>query len=312
MPPRDARLACGQAERNAERIGRMHDELAAILGGGRRRGLEVDAPQGRVLTTMPGEPTRSAARWPTWTCSSDPPIGRRRRRSSSSSASGTSRSTPPRPTHDIFVDPGDGRVVDPDGEHPDNPRRVDLHTEVKRHLWGWVDDDDLTAYLWDGATRGQSSGEPATLPATAALLAHLAIHASSDLLVGRGRLVQWLDLGVVARGRAGPLDACRIRGSPIQSLRLAARAQPTDDGRRGPRHAGAEGCRRRWRAGRRRCRRRSLWPSTAAAGPSRRHRRALGALASGSLAARGRVRRPPLPVGLARHGGTSPGDVSAA
>ena len=50
----------------------------------------------------------------------------------------------PRPTHDVFLDPGGGRIVSFEGEHPDNPRRVEVHVEVKRHLWGWVDDDDLT------------------------------------------------------------------------------------------------------------------------------------------------------------------------
>ena len=37
--------------------------------------------------------------------------------------------------------------VDAAGEHPDNPRRVEIHVEVKRHLWGWASDDDLTAEL---------------------------------------------------------------------------------------------------------------------------------------------------------------------
>ncbi len=70
-----------------------------------------------------------------------------------------------RPTHDVFVEPGGGgRPVDLEGEHPDNPRRVEVHVEVKRHLWGWADDDDLTAELWRGASRGEILGRPATLP----------------------------------------------------------------------------------------------------------------------------------------------------
>ena len=109
-----------------------------------------------------------------------------------------------------------------DGEHPDNPRRVELHVEVKRHLWGWATDDDLTDALWRGAERGEILGQPASLPRPPDLLAHLAIHATSDLLVGRGRLVQWLDLAVVAPrvGGLGDGDLPHPRLA-YPSLRLA-------------------------------------------------------------------------------------------
>jgi hypothetical protein len=138
----------------------------------------------------------------------------------------------PRPTHDVFLDPGGGRVVSTDGEHPDNPRRVELHTAVRDHLWGWVDDvDELTPLLWAGARRGEVLGHGVLLPDVNALFAHLAIHASSDLLSGRGRLVQWLDLATVG-GSIDPSDLLRIP-HPRQAypaLRLAARAQPRSMG----------------------------------------------------------------------------------
>jgi hypothetical protein len=105
-----------------------------------------------------------------------------------------------RPTHDTFELPGNEDVVSADGEHPDNPRRIELHTEVRRHLWWWIDEDDLTAYLWAGATEATVLGEPAIMPAPAALAAHVAIHATSDLLLSRGRLIQWLDLAEVTGG----------------------------------------------------------------------------------------------------------------
>ena len=131
----------------------------------------------------------------------------------------------PRPTHDVFLDPGGGRIVSFEGEHPDNPRRVEVHVEVKRHLWGWVDDDDLTAALWAGARSGEILGQRAAIPRADALFAHLAIHASSDLLSGRGRLVQWLDLGSMAP-LAGDLATLPHPRLAFPALRLAARALP--------------------------------------------------------------------------------------
>ena len=130
----------------------------------------------------------------------------------------------PRPTHDVFGPRSGASVVSID-EHPENPRWVEVHTDVVRHLWGWTDEDELTPRLWSGATRTLVLGEEATVPDQHAVFAHLAIHASSDLLVGRGRLVQWVDLAMMAR------HVSEYRSLPHQrlaypSLRLAARTQP--------------------------------------------------------------------------------------
>lgn len=213
-----------QAARNADRIRRMHGELAAILGGAESAAIEVMPLKGAILTTMPGaDPYRRPM--------ADLDLlvrpGDRGRLAQVLVGLGY-RHVPDghrRPTHDVFADPDDSRLVDPTGEHPDNPRRVELHVEVKRHLWGWADDDDLTAELWRGARRGVVLGRPATLPTGEALLAHLAIHATSDLLSGRGRLVQWLDLGVVAPTAGDPARLPHPRLA-YPSLRLARRTLP--------------------------------------------------------------------------------------
>jgi hypothetical protein len=133
----------------------------------------------------------------------------------------------PRPTHDVYVDPGGGRIVSGAGEHPDNPRRVEVHIEVKRHLWAWSTGDDLTGALWAGAAEGEVLGYPAMVPAMPDLLAHLAVHASSDLLVGRGRLIQWADLALVAP-RVAPEVLRNLPHPPLAypALRLATRAFP--------------------------------------------------------------------------------------
>lgn len=230
-----------QHAHNERRIRRMHDDLAALLGGAAAAGVTVMPLKGAFLSTLAGtDPHRrpmadldllvhradrdrmcEIVEW----------IGYTRERDDN-----------PRPTHDVFVDAGRGRIVSMTGEHPDNPRRVEVHVEVKRHLWGWDPSDDLTARLWAGAQPGLVLGRPAALPRVEDALAHLAIHASSDLLVGRGRLVQWLDLADLANrgavaghaGQAGPAESVHpvaVADMPhprlaYPVLRLAERALP--------------------------------------------------------------------------------------
>jgi len=223
--PNDVRAwLAAQDDLNAQRIRRMHADLGAILAAAAAAGIEVMPLKGALLTTMPGaDPYRRPMA--DLDLLVHPPD--RAPMSAILDGLGYRREVDraPRPTHDVYLDPGGGRLVSTAGEHPDNPRRVEVHTEVKRHLWAWVDDDDLTAALWSEAERGAVLGEPATLPRPETLFAHLSIHASSDLLVGRGRLVQWVDLAAAA-DRAG--DPARMPHARLAypALRLAQRAQP--------------------------------------------------------------------------------------
>ncbi len=202
----------------------MHGELAAILARAATAGIEVMPLKGALLTTMAG--ARATARP---MADLDLLVHPADRVGLGAVLAGLGyRHVPeanPRPTHDVFLDPGGGQVVSSVGEHPDNPRPVEVHVEVKRHLWGWVDDDDLTAALWDGARAGEILGQRAAIPRADVLFAHLAIHASSDLLSGRGRLVQWLDLASVAP-LAGDLATMPHPRLAFPSLRLATRALP--------------------------------------------------------------------------------------
>ena len=214
----------GQADQNARRIGRMHEELAAILAAAAGAGIEVMPLKGAILTTLPGT---DPARRPMADLDLLVHPGDREPLAAVLTGLGYRREhdDAPHPTHDVFLDPSGRQVSAHEGEHPDNPRRVEVHVEVKRHLWGWTIDDDLTETLWRGSVVGVVLGQPATVPEPRALLAHLAIHATSDLLVGRGRLVQWLDLGSVAPAVPG-LDLLPHPRIAYPSLRLAARAQP--------------------------------------------------------------------------------------
>ena len=270
----------------------MHDELAAILAAAAAAGIEVMPLKGALLTTLPGARATAAGRWPISTCSSSRPTGSAWARCSRGSATAPDPEANPHPTHDVFVDPGGGRVVSSAGEHPDNPRRVEVHVEVKRHLWGWVDDDDLTEALWRGARAGEVLGQPASLPRAATLFAHLAIHASSDLL-SRSRPARPM-------ARPGVCGAARRRSCDVPHprlaypcLRLAKRALP--DAMAAARRLGAltehvPARLARWAATVPLDRRCGLTAGRPPTEPSE-SRRAMGALATRPLASRGRLRR---------------------
>jgi len=89
-----------------------------------------------------------------------------------------------------------GPVVSYIGEHPDNPRSLDLHTRLAEYFWGIR--YDLTEEAWVDSAPGQLQGVAARLLGPTTLLHHLAIHASSDALARRLRLLHLMDIALVA------------------------------------------------------------------------------------------------------------------
>ena len=90
-----------------------------------------------------------------------------------------------------------------DGEHPDNPRGVEVHTTVGEQLRAIS--YEITAALWASAAPTSYGGAPGLAPAPAALLHHLLIHTCHNMVNRRLRLVQLYDLALVAP-RLGPAD----------------------------------------------------------------------------------------------------------
>jgi hypothetical protein len=89
-----------------------------------------------------------------------------------------------------------GPVVSFTGEHPDNPRSLDLHTRLAEYFWGLH--YDLSEEAWADSAPGRLQGVEARVLGPATLLHHLAIHASSDALARRLRLLQLADIALVA------------------------------------------------------------------------------------------------------------------
>ena len=222
LPPEEVAWLEEQLAANRARLGRLHHELAAALAEMARAGIRTMPLKGAILTTRPG-PGRDLRPMSDLDLLVRP--GDRAAATAALVRLGYLRRSEPhrRPTHDVFEHATGEIVRSYDFEHPDNPRRIDLHTEVRRHLWVWTDDDDLTEFLWASATDGTVLGQPAAVPSDEALLAHLAIHATCDLLVGRGRLVQWLDLADVAATMGTLPDPMPQPRLAYPALRLAAR-----------------------------------------------------------------------------------------
>jgi hypothetical protein len=92
---------------------------------------------------------------------------------------------------------GSGPTVSFDGEHPDNPRSLDLHTRLYEQFWSIR--YDLSDRAWPDSSQGQLLGQPARLMRPSLLLQHLAIHTSCDMIARRVRLLHLQDIALVAR-----------------------------------------------------------------------------------------------------------------
>ncbi len=108
------------------------------------------------------------------------------------------------PRHQSFVLMGSGQqVVYAQGEHPDNPRHLDLHTEIQEQIWGVS--YRMTHDVWAHCRPVFFGGAPGRLLRPLELLQHLLIHSTGDVMVGRVRLVQLYDIAVVG-ARLSPAD----------------------------------------------------------------------------------------------------------
>ncbi|MFL5802835.1 MAG: nucleotidyltransferase family protein [Roseiflexaceae bacterium] len=92
---------------------------------------------------------------------------------------------------------GRGPVVSWEGEHPANPRSLDLHLRLGEQFWGLR--YDLTTSAWESAQPGTLLEVETLLMSPAALLHHLAVHASSDTIARRLRRLHLHDIALVAR-----------------------------------------------------------------------------------------------------------------
>ena len=212
-----------QTALNAARMQRAHNELAAILSAANCKGIEVMPIKGSLLSTLgqTDPKLRTMADIDLLIRPAD-----RLAMAELLEQRGYEREQPKElyPHHDHFNHKQD-QVVSWEGEHPQNPLPVEIHTHMRRILWGDVLTPDFTRILWDRASPGKILGQPAWIPGDEAHYAYLCLHALVHLLVCKGRLAQWLDL---ARLASGIPDFSRLPygGLLYPLVRLAARALP--------------------------------------------------------------------------------------
>lgn len=94
--------------------------------------------------------------------------------------------------HTEFSRPENRRVVSVECEHPENPRKLEIHLHCRETFGGPT--IDLTQIMWANSARGKLLGQPAILPTVEALWLHGLVHATYHLWQGQGRLIHLVDL----------------------------------------------------------------------------------------------------------------------
>lgn len=115
--------------------------------------------------------------------------------------------------HIGFVKPDNRQVVSIDCEHPDNPRKLEIHLHCRETFGGPT--IDLTNLIWTHSSRQELLAQPAILPEPGMLWLHLLIHATYHLWQGKGRLIHLVDLvkirnAVAGRDRLSTLEFCNL------------------------------------------------------------------------------------------------------
>ncbi|GAB4494854.1 MAG: nucleotidyltransferase family protein [Anaerolineales bacterium] len=222
-------LRAGLAEeyhQNATRMGRFAHELAAILGAAVQMGVPVIPLKGGLINfgLLPDPAERTMADLDLLIRPEDAAALDEILRELGYAA-------PPRPRYATarkYVRPN-ARVLRWEGEHPDNPRAVEVHTNLQRVVWADFTAPDLTQAFWQSARPFTLLGQPVLAPDFAVLHAFLCLHHADHLLFGSARLTHWFDLArpmllnpAAARGFEGILSPDWV----YLPLRLAARALP--------------------------------------------------------------------------------------
>jgi len=180
---------------NQQRVQALHDDLQKILGAARHAGIPLMPLKGSTLSLShyPDPALRPMGDLDLLVAPQDFAA-----MTTLLQTLGYKPTATHGPTALLFAHPTADHVVDYTCEHPDNPRKVELFSQIKREVWYGASLNNGTLDLFASATTGQLLGEPVQMPTAAAMLLLLTTHALKHQLVGTARLLQWLDLALVA------------------------------------------------------------------------------------------------------------------
>jgi hypothetical protein len=100
------------------------------------------------------------------------------------------------PRHRTFAHPTANTVASTRGEHPNNPRGIQLHTAINEQFWG--SRYDVTDMLWEG-TFSRFGSAKGWLSHPIGFMQHLLVHASADVIAGKARMVRLYDIALLAK-----------------------------------------------------------------------------------------------------------------
>lgn len=130
-----------------------------------------------------------------------------------------------RERHLRLLKPGNQAVIHWELPHADNPRPVEIHTQISRMLWGDVKITDQSESLWRDARPVTLVGQVTLVPEPQALFAHLALHTMDHLMLQSARAIQLVDLSIMA-ARGISIDENADPHWILPAITLARRCMP--------------------------------------------------------------------------------------
>ncbi len=97
--------------------------------------------------------------------------------------------------HKVFG--SNNRISSINGEHPDNPVKIEVHTRINCSIG--FEQYDITEYMWKNAEQGFLKLKSIIKPSRTMLLMHLFFHAANNQYKGTLRAIQLYDIHLITR-----------------------------------------------------------------------------------------------------------------
>ena len=106
--------------------------------------------------------------------------------------------------HTEFSRPENRRVISATCEHPDNPRKLEIHLHCRESFGGAL--VDITNMMWSNSFKGELLGEPTVRVTPEIFWLHLLVHNGYHLWQGTARLIHLVDIARLLPRLNTPLE----------------------------------------------------------------------------------------------------------